>query len=222
MKNFLALLTLILVVTGLVFLEGKRQPADPDAPLTNLPWQIDILPSGNDTRVFGITLGLTTLDEAVDQLGEVLELALIAAPGETGSLEAYYSHYSAGPVTGRLILVLDIAPELLQTMRTRAVQDGGTRRYYLHKDDLEVAYQAPVRYITFMPSLDLDEEIAQIRFGNPAEVIQVEARQKHLLYPQLGLDLVLDTEGKDLLQYVSPRDFDAHLKRIRLSAAAAE
>jgi hypothetical protein len=30
----------------------------------------------------------------------------------------------------------------------------------------------------------------------------------HLLYPPLGLDVVVDGDGKELLQYVAPRDFE--------------
>ena len=29
----------------------------------------------------------------------------------------------------------------------------------------------------------------------------------HLLYPDKGLDVVVDGNGKELLQYVAPRDF---------------
>jgi hypothetical protein len=90
-------------------------------------WQIDRLPNG-DTRVFEITLGRTTLGEAIELLGDdEMDLAIIAAPHKTGTLEAYFSHYSAGPITGKLFLMLDIAPDVLSPLRKRAFQDGGTR-----------------------------------------------------------------------------------------------
>ena len=162
MKTFIAVLIPILLAVGLLFFNSNKP--DNDAVVTGLPWQIDILPEGN-TRVFGITLGQTTLGEAITLLGDDLDLAIIAAPHETGALEAYYSRYSAGPITGKLFLILDIAPEALAPLRERAFQDGGMRRYHLHPDDLPVAYQAPVSAINFLPSFNLDEEIAQNRFG---------------------------------------------------------
>jgi hypothetical protein len=58
-----------------------------------------------------------------------------------------------------------------------------------------------------MPTFDLDEGIARARFGTPAEVLPVSAKEQHLLYPELGLDLVLDADGTDVLQYLSPDDF---------------
>jgi len=215
MKYFLGLLVAILVVAGLLFLNTGEQRSDPsgDMPVTGLPWQVEPLPGG-DTRVFGITPGQTTLGEAMERMGADLDLAIIAPPQEAGTLEAYYSHYTAGPITGRLILVLDVAADTLLALRARAFQDGGTRRYHLHPDDLPVAYAAPVRVITFLPTLNLDEAIVQARFGAPAEVVHADDRQQHWLYPALGLDLVLSAEGKDLLQYLSPREFGAHRDRL--------
>jgi len=219
MKYFIVLLIVILFAVGLMFFKTDKQHSN--EPLTGLPWQIDILPDGN-TRVLDITPGQTTLAEAIEHLGDEMDLAIIAAPHETGALEAYYSHYSAGPITGKLILMLDVAPDVLSPLRQRAFQDGGTRRYHLHPDDLPVAYRAPVKVINFLPSFDLDEEIVQARFGAPAEIIQVHEQQKHLLYPDKGLDLILNADSKEVLQYMPPRDFSAHRDQLQQLPAAGE
>jgi len=219
MKYILALLIVIVIAAGLVF-SGNGEHAS-DAPVTGLPWQIDILPNGN-TRVFGIEPGQTPLATAIEQLGNDMELAIIAAPGEPGTLEAYYSHYSAGPITGKLILVMDTPAEVLTAMRGRAFQEGGTRRHRLHPDDLPVAYRTPVRAITFMPSFNLDEAIARDRFGTPAETIQVNAQQKHLLYPDKGLDLILNTDSRELLQYLQPQAFSRHRAALQPQSAGEE
>jgi len=213
------LVLMILVVFGLLFFNNGKQYSD--EPLTGLPWQIDRLEDG-DTRVFGITPGQTTLAGALQQLGDDLDLAIIAAPHESGTLEAYYSHYSAGPITGKLLLVMNITADELSALRERAYQDGGTRRYHLHPDDLAFAYRTTVRVINFMPDFNLDEDIVQTRFGTPAEVIQVDAQQKHLLYPDKGLDLILSADGREVLQYLSPRDFSSHRAALRQSPAAGE
>jgi hypothetical protein len=219
MKYFIVLLIIILVAVGLTFFNNDGQHSN--EPLTGLPWQIDKLPGG-DTRVFGITLGRTTLGEAIELLGDDLDLAIIAAPHEAGALEAYYSRYSAGPITGKLILMLEIAPETLLTLRKRAFKDGGTRKYHLHPDDLPFAYRAAVKVITFLPSFNLDEEIVQARFGAPAEIIQVHSQQKHLLYPDKGLDLILNADSKEVLQYLSPDNFSAHRTQLQQLPTAGE
>ena len=213
MKYFLVLLVVILIAIGLMSFNNDEQASN--EPVTGLPWQIDSLPNG-DTRVFGIVLGRTTLGEAIELLGnDEMDLAILAAPHETGTLEAYYSHYSAGPITGKLFLLLDITPDVLSPMRKRAFQDGGTRRYHLHPDDLPVAYRAPVSVINFVPSFNLDDEIAQTRFGTPAEIIQIDTQQKHWLYPDKGLDLILNVDNKDVLQYLSPGQFSAHRAQLQ-------
>ncbi len=200
MQYLLALLIIVLLAAGLLFFDSSEQSGDEqpnDETVTGLPWQIDKLPGGV-TRVFGITLGQTTLAEAIELMGDDMKLAIIAAPHESGTVEAYYSHHSAGPITGKMILVLDIAPDALAPLRERAFQDGGTRRYHLHPDDLPVAYRAPVRVINFLPSFNLDEDIVQARFGVPAEIMQIDEQQQHWFYPDKGLDLILNVDGKEV------------------------
>lgn len=224
MQYLLALLIVALLATGLLFISGDEQPGDEqpnDEAVTGLPWQIDRLPGGV-TRVFGITLGQTTLAEAIELMGDDMKLAIIAAPHESGTVEAYYSHHSAGPITGKMILVLDIAPDALAPLRERAFQDGGTRRYHLHPDDLPVAYQAPVRVINFLPSFNLDEDIVQARFGVPAEIMQIDEQQQHWFYPDKGLDLILNVDGKEVLQYLRPDEFSSHRTGLQPLPASVE
>lgn len=224
MKVLIALLIPVLVTVGLLFFSSDKRPGEQphnSEAVTGLPWQVERLPGGY-TRVFGVTPGQTSLAGAIEQLGNDLDLALIAAPQESGAVEAYYSHHSAGPVTGKLFLVLDIDADTLIAMRERAFQDGGTRRYHLHPDDLPAAYRAAVKVISFMPSYDLDEEIVQARFGTPAMVIQADEQQQHWLYPEKGLDLVLNAEGKEVLQYLPPAEFSAHRARLEPSPSEGE
>ena len=211
--NQFIVLTVLLVVTGLTACSNDTQ--NDSELVTGYPWQIERLPDGT-TRVFGIVPGQTTLDVAMAQLGDDNELAIIAAPGETGSLEVYYSHYTAGLIEGKLILVADIEPDTLASMQMRARRKAGTHRLLLDEGDLPTARRAAVRAITFMPTFDLDEEITRARFGLPAEVLPVSAQEQHLLYPESGLDIVLNADGKDVLQYLSPEDFDTHRAQLEV------
>jgi hypothetical protein len=205
MKYSVVLLVLITLAIGLLLLSPDNEQAE--EPLTGLPWQIDSLPDGS-SRVFGITPGQSTLGDVVEQLGNDMKLAIIAAPGESGNLEMYYSRYSASIITGKLIFVAKMADDTLLQLQERAFRDGGTRRYRLHPDDLPLAWQAPVKSIIFLPTVNLDEEIARNRFGIPAEILHSSEQVTHLLYPDKGLDFVLDQDGKEVLRYVAPRDFD--------------
>jgi hypothetical protein len=206
MKYSVALLVLITLAISLLLLSPDTDNKQAEKPLTGLPWQIELLPDGH-SRVFGITLGQSTLGDVVKQLGNDLQLAIIAAPGESGDLEMYYSRYSANIITGKLIFVAAMTPDTLLQLQERAFRDGGTRRYRLHPDDLPLAWQAPVKSIIFLPTINLDEEIAHNRFGIPAETIHSSDQEIHLLYPDKGLDFILNQDGKEILRYVAPRDF---------------
>ena len=211
--NQFIVLTVLLVVTGLTACSNDTQ--NDSELVTGYPWQIERQPDGT-TRVFGIVPGQTTLGVAMAQLGDDNELAIISAPGETGSLEVYYSHYTAGLIEGKLILVADIEPDTLASMQMRARRKAGTHRLLLDEGDLPTARRAAVRAITFMPTFDLDAEITRARFGLPAEVLPVSAQEQHLLYPESGLDIVLNADGKDVLQYLSPEDFDTHRAQLEV------
>ena len=69
------------------------------------------------------------------------------------------------------------------------------------------ADRAPIRSIAFIPSTNLDEATILQRFGAPAERLRGGEHIEHFLYPARGLDVVLDAKGKELPQYVAPRDF---------------
>ena len=65
----------------------------------------------------------------------------------------------------------------------------------------------PVKAISVIPTVNLDEATVIQRFGQPGERLVMSEKRVHLLYPEKGLDVVVDADGKELLQYVAPRDF---------------
>lgn len=209
MKRFVTVLILIVaVLTVLPFLPGNSHRS---GPIKDLPWQIQLLPDGG-SRVFGLTLDRSTLADARQHFGDDMELAVIAGHGEKGSLEAYYNKVTAGVLTGKMVLVTSVdAATLAQLKRNAAkteVMDTGAMKYVISNEDRPRAYDAPITSITFIPSTDLDEKIAEKRFGTPASRISGGKYSVHLLYPDKGVDLILNNEGKDILQYVAPRNFD--------------
>ncbi|MBU0753186.1 MAG: hypothetical protein KJ787_10640 [Gammaproteobacteria bacterium] len=175
-----------------------------------LPWQIDIQPDGR-SRVFGLTLGRSTLDDARNRFKLGPQVAVVTAPGEQGSLEAYFESVTAGFVTGKIILTLDVPPETIAELRRRAAKteymESTTRKSTLSAEDGPLADRAPIRSIAFIPSAGLDEAAILQRFGAPAERLSVGEHIEHFLYPAKGLDVVLNAKGKELLQYVAPADF---------------
>jgi hypothetical protein len=209
--NKTALIALLLLAVAAATLLQRTGDGERKAqPVSGLPWQIEILPDGN-SRVFGLTLAKSTLGDARERFGPDMEVAVIANRGEAGALEAYYSRVTTGVLTGRMILVAALDRESVERMRQHAakssVTESSARKFTLSAEDLALAYSTPIASITFIPSASLDEETALARFGPPGERIRVSEQAEHLLYPEKGLALTLDSKGKELLQYVAPRDF---------------
>ncbi|MFN3397476.1 MAG: hypothetical protein ACK4ZS_02965 [Sulfurimicrobium sp.] len=208
MKKMILIALAIIVLAG-VLLRPTTDKHGAQA-ITGLPWQIEILPDGR-SRVFGLTLGTSTLADARERFGTDMEVAVVAAPGEVGSLEAYYSQVTAGVLTGKMILTAALDKENVERMRQRAVKkqhmESSTRKFYLAPDDLAQAYATPIESITFIPSASFDADIAVSHFGRPAERVHTSEQVENLLYPDQGLALTLDSKGKEVLQYVAPREF---------------
>ncbi|THF66324.1 hypothetical protein E6C76_05635 [Pseudothauera nasutitermitis] len=192
-------------------------------PPGSLPWQIEVHEDGA-TEVFGFVLGRSTLGEAQTRFGKDLEIAVVTPSGGRGSLEAFNGDARAGFITGKLVLTADLPQERVDAMRERAVRsaymDSSTRKATLHADDLAAALDAPIGAITFIPTADLDEEVILARFGRPAERLASADHLQHFLYPEHGLEVTLDSRGKEILQYVAPRDFE-RLRAPLLEAADA-
>ena len=207
MRRFLpTFLIIILVLAIYPFLGKEERPVG----VAGLPWQISVLPDGS-TKVFGLVPGETTLGQAVIRLGDDMELAIMAAADEAGSLELYYGQYRAGLLSAKMVLAADIDEASLASMRENAasveVLKSGARKYVLNKADHEQAFGAVIQTIAFIPSTNLDHDTIVSRFGEPEELVSRD-RQTHYLYPSKGLDVVLSEEGKEVLQYVAPSDFE--------------
>ena len=221
-KTILIPLLLAAVVIAAMLLRPGNQSHEAQQ-VSGLPWQIEILPDGN-SKVFGLTLSRSTLGEAREHFGPDMEVAVIAQQGEAGALEAYYSSATAGVLTGKMVLVAELGKETVERMREHAgksrITESSARKFTLGPEDLTLAFNTPVASITFIPTANLDEETAISRFGQPTERIRASEQVEHLLYPEKGLVLTLDGKGKELLQYVAPRDF-ARLRGIVLRPGTA-
>ena len=211
MKTFLAVLATAAILIVLLTLLPRSTPDAPVGAVHDLPWQIDMLPDGK-SRVFGLTIGVSTLADARSRFGDDNELAIVTAPGESGSVEAFYRDVTMGAITGKLILTADIPEQTIVSMRQRAKKleymQSSTKKATLADEDAVVAESASIRAIAFIPTVNLDEEMVTSRFGRPSERIRSSESVEHYLYPDRGLDVVLDSKGKELLQYVAPQQFE--------------
>ena len=236
----------MLLVGGRDITGHGDRAAQASAQNNGLPWQVELLPGGA-SKVMGLTLGAvatsdvaatsgalaasgasapqtaphqpSTLADAQQRWGENMQVAIIAAPGEDGTLEAFVDPAQAGFITGKLVVTAQLPAADIKAMRERAVKaefmESTTRKYVLAPADMAAALRAPISALSFIPQANLDEDTVLARFGQPAERVRSNGHLQHYLYPARGLDLALDTEGKELLQYVAPAAFAQLVKPLR-------
>lgn len=212
MKTWQMVAVISLVVIGVVYLIVPRGDVAPIIPSgDDAPWGVKALDNGR-SRVFGLTLGEATLADAMARFGHEPKLALFDTPGKGMTLEVFYDEVTLGGLSGRIILVLGASQETLAALRDRAgdkkIADSGAARYALSTQDMRAVRTWPIAALTYIPYADLNAAIVTQRFGRPAERLRTRDGLEHWLYPQRGLDVALNPDGRDLIQYVAPVDFE--------------
>lgn len=224
MKHFFILFALVAVVLAVYpFLDESENTAK----VSGLPWQIEMLADGS-TQVFGLTIGQSRFSDALAILGNDMQMAIIAANDEAGNLEMYYGHYKAGLLSGKLILQTGADEKSIKRWRDNAVKaeymaTGLAKKYTLSDADQTEILTETITGITFIPAVNLDEEVVIARFGKPASKIQTSDGQNtvvtHFLYPEKGLHIALSASEKEVLQYVLPAQFGEFMAPLKLEVS---
>jgi hypothetical protein len=206
------------LLTGLLLL---IQPPGRDRGEPLLPWQVS--PDGRGgSSVFGIVLGETPLGAAEQRLGGNATLTLFESASGGLALEAFLQKRVLRGLKADFVLGVDLPRDVLGGMHLNGLRIAkgrdATRRVTLAPEDAATARAAPVKSITYLPMVDLDAAVIERRFGAPAEVVTDNDGITHWLYPELGLDIAVNDDGKDVLQYVAPRDFERLTTPLRTTA----
>lgn len=180
-------------------------------PSEEVPWNIEQTQSG--MRVFGLTLRHSTLKEAQSKFQEHAEVSLFASDSNQLAAEAYFDQVNLGGLRAKVVLTAALSQTELQGMYDRGIRISGMsngRKIELHPDDRLRVENTTIASINYLPSASLAEEVLTQRFGMPARRVREEKNEVlHLLYPQRGLDIALNSKNKAVFQYVTPAEFDA-------------
>jgi hypothetical protein len=177
-----------------------------------LPWQVEQDGQGR-TRVFGFTLGETTLGEIRGLFQEEGEINLFARldPDHQAigySVEAYFDQIYLNRIRGDFVIGIQADPATLGPMYERGLRisqlGSGAKKVKLDPADIATLETLPISTITYLPWKSLDAEIVAKRFGTPAEQrLEPETGVTHWLYPDKGMDLAMDKKGGVVIQYVN-------------------
>ena len=207
-KNFIGVLVVTIVVLWIALsIPGRQHDAR-----TDLPWQITPTASGL-IRVFGLTIGESTLKQVETKFQEPAELSMFErGTDKRRVVEAYFDRILLSGIKAQVIVVIDVPEQQLEAFyrggtRIAKMGDGG-RKITLNSADLDRAYQMSIRSMTYIPKAKLDSSLLVQRFGEPLQKIdEVNSGVTHWLYPDKGLDIILNESGKAVFQYLPPKNF---------------
>ncbi len=181
----------------------------PDHPF--LPWDITVHPDGTSS-VFGMNLGKDSLLEFKRLYDKKADLAIFLDPDKHATLEAYFGSTNVGALTANVALVAKVDQKLLQDWISHNPESpdptpSGAWKYSMSDAQVREAQNFPVESITYKPSADYSEDLIERHFGKPAQTIVIDPNTQFWLYPAKGLVITVNPQGKDLFQYISPKDF---------------
>ena len=208
--------SLSLVAVALaILLPGGRQ-ADPHP---KLPWDIRLTPE-QKVEVFGLTLGSSTLSDAREVFRMHGRVNLFVGPDGKPVLEAYFERVFLSGLRADFVLVLEVSKQLSTELYNRgsriSLTSETTRMVELSSDDQALIGNQPIRLINYIPYANLDEELVSNRFGTPGQkVTESETGVTHWIYPDRGISLGLNPDGKELIQYMPLSEIPAFIERIR-------
>jgi len=185
----------------------------PDDPKRNddLPWYIEH-PTADAVRVFGLTLGKSTTNEAELRFKEEAKPSLFKSPDGKMVVEIFFEQVILAGLPSKIVLTIDVPEAQLKGMYERGLRmasTGSGKKITMTADDIAMLRTYPISSLTYLPNLRLDDAIFLKRFGQPAQRVQEkETGLVHWLYPQNGLDITLGKGMKPLLQFVPPGNFD--------------
>jgi len=211
---------LVILAVAIMFPTGKNRQTPP-----TLPWDITIDDNGN-AKIFNLTLNQNTLSDAQKEFSKVAKVSMFASPQGDYTIEAYFERLYISGIRADLILTLDInqetAAQMFERGRRMSQLGSGEKKITLDQADHSSVIKAAISHITYLPAANLDAELIQNRFGEPDKRHTESSGIVHWLYPDKGLDVALNPEGKEMLQYTSPAHFDRILKPLMLNSEATE
>jgi hypothetical protein len=198
------ILSAVLIVSAF-FSKGDPRRSD------DMPWHIEH-PTADSVRVFGLTLGEFTTNDAELRFREQAIPTLFKSPEGKMIAEIFFEQVNLAGLPSRVVLTIAVPDAELKGMYERGLRmasTGNSKMITMTADDVTRLRTFPISSLTYLPNLRLDDEIFLKRFGQPAQRVQeTKSGLIHWLYPQNGLDITLGKGTKPMLQFVPPKDFD--------------
>ncbi|MCW8890364.1 MAG: hypothetical protein OQL20_06885 [Sedimenticola sp.] len=217
-KIFFSILAIsLLALAAAILLPGGRTVNEHP----KLPWDVKVDEQGKVT-VFELTLGKSTLEQARQSFQAQGKANLFLTPDNRYVVEVYFQRLYLSGIRADIVLNMELEEAKAMAMFERGERisrmGNGTRKIELSSDDMAVLAHERILYITYLPAADLEEPLILSRFGEPESRVQEEESAiTHWLYTAKGMDIGVNPDGKEVIQYVNPGDFSKVMKPLQLN-----
>ena len=142
---------------------------------------------------------------------------LFLSPQGEYAIEAYFQRLFLSGLRADLVLALDVEQQQAAEIFNRGLRisklGSGAKKVDMTTSDQDMLAEAKISLITYLPATDLEEEIIRRHFGEPQQKIsETKSGIVHWLYPEKGLDIGVNPDGKEVFQYVRPSEFEELVK----------
>jgi hypothetical protein len=214
-------LSVVAVALAILLPGGRKVDTDP-----KLPWDIQVT-ANHEIQVFDLTLNKSLLPEAREIFQLQGEVNVFVGEDGKPALEAYFERVFLSGLRADFIFALKADEALLTQLIDRGSRisrtSDTTYKIALGTEDMQIANKLPIELINYIPAANLDEELISSRFGQPAsKIVESETGVTHWIYPDKGMTIGLNPEGKELIQYMPLERIEGLVEQIKSSNAQYE
>jgi len=210
-----------IALTGVVWIwfamDGNKPDMDAGVINNKLPWQINI-ENEKTLQVFSLHVGQDSLSAVVKKLRKLPELALFEDAEGVRQIEAYFSRVKLAMLEGRMVAEVDVEGVDLSGFARFAKKGqptpSGRRKYKLSKTGIIKANALRVWKLVYMPRADYTEAQLLRFFGEPGHKKTVSAGVENWYYPNKGLLITYDKDGRELFYYAAVAEYGKMLKGV--------
>ncbi len=207
-KKSLPMFWLVLVGSILGFLlilmfQPQREAIDN----AQLPWNAKFDDAGK-LHALGLTIHESTLADVMALYGKDVEVKIFSEIDESNkSLEAYFPVMYIGSIKAALAVKLEVTQAELNAAfemgKKITTTTSGGREIELYSSEVEKFLSKRVTSLTLVPRNHLTERAINMRFGEPDRKEIQSDTLPHWFFDELGLEMIIDQEGPEALQYTT-------------------
>lgn len=200
-------LTLVGSILGFILLVFITMPEPEKVNQEQLPWNAYYDDAG-DLHAMGLVIGKSNLEDAMALYGKDVEVKIFSNKDESNkSLEAFFPVMYIGSIKAGLALRLDAPLDVIEQAysngKTVTVTKNGEREIELYNADIIDFFKTPILSATLVPRKNLTDRAIAMRFGEPDSKEKQSDGLDHWFYKDLGLEMIIDNEGPEALQFTA-------------------